>query len=109
MHTAGPRLLAWLEFASVHRTACTSILLPVRLTIPSSPVKAWPALHMNLLAVMLFVQSQPLAQLLQQCAGPDAAADLQLNVVAALGQLARDQQPAAQALMDPQGEDCHSL
>jgi hypothetical protein len=64
---------------------------------------------MNLLAVMLLVQSQPLAQLLQQCAGPDAAADLQLNVVAALGQLARDQQPAARALMDPQGENCQSL
>jgi hypothetical protein len=49
------------------------------------------------------LQSQPLAQLLQQCCGPDAAADLQLNVVAALGQLARDQQAAAEALMDPQG------
>lgn len=52
----------------------------------------------------LLLQSRPLAQLLQQCAGPDAAADLQLNVVAALGQLARDQQAAAEALMEPQGE-----
>jgi hypothetical protein len=50
------------------------------------------------------VQSQPLAELLQQCSGPDAGADLQLNVVAALGQLARDQREAAEALMAPQGD-----
>lgn len=52
-----------------------------------------------------YLQSQPLAQLLQQCARPDAAADFQLNVVAALGQLARDQQAAAEAMMAPQGKD----
>jgi hypothetical protein len=40
---------------------------------------------------------------LQQCVDLEDAADLQLNVVAALGQLARDQDVTAQAMMDAQG------
>jgi hypothetical protein len=52
--------------------------------------------------LMLLLQTPQLVSLLQQCCSRDRA-DLQLNVVSALGQLARDQQVTAEAVMEPKG------
>jgi hypothetical protein len=53
--------------------------------------------------LLLLLQTKQLASLLQQCCS-SGRADLQLNVVSALGQLARDQQLTAEAIMEPQGK-----
>ncbi|WIA38506.1 hypothetical protein OEZ86_001828 [Tetradesmus obliquus] len=58
------------------------------------------ALDDQLAASVAEHSTKQLVALLQQCCSGDRA-DLQLNVVSALGQLARDQQLTAQALMEP--------
>jgi hypothetical protein len=52
--------------------------------------------------LMLLLQTPQLVSLLQQCCSGERA-DLQLNVVSALGQLARDQQVTAAAVMEAKG------
>jgi hypothetical protein len=52
--------------------------------------------------LFLLLQTPQLVSLLQQCCSGERA-DLQLNVVSALGQLARDQQVTAAAVMEPTG------
>lgn len=68
------------------QTSCTVLLLTICLFNSSSPI----------------VQTPKLVALLQQCCTSNRA-DMQLNVVSALGQLARDQEITAQAVMDAQG------
>lgn len=52
------------------------------------------------------MQTAALVQLLQSCSSSQRA-DVQLNVVSALGQLSRDQEVTAQALLQPQGKGSH--
>lgn len=60
-------------------------------------------------STIVCTQSEPLAALLCKCAAAEEQAhDLQLNVVAALGQLARDQEPTARALASPAGVSADS-
>eukprot|EP00775_Hariotina_reticulata_P005440 gene5442-5673_t len=58
------------------------------------------------LAVSIADQStSQLVSLLQECCSGQDQQDLQLNVVSALGQLARDQQPVVEALLEPDGPE----
>ncbi|KAF6262957.1 armadillo-type protein [Scenedesmus sp. NREL 46B-D3] len=68
-------------------------------------ITAAAALDDQLAASVAAHSTKQLASMLQQCCS-GGRTDLQLNVVSALGQLARDQQLTAKAVMEPQVLPC---